>query len=154
MLKVQIFKGEVIKFDFVEFPKKIFDEDILSEENFVGDIKISGELANDDSVFIIRGKIQCQKNIICDRCLNQSVRKQNFDFEEEIDESEIVENFFDMTELVRDIILANQPIQNLCKDDCKGLCPVCGMNLNEGECGCDRLVIDPRLAPLRSLILD
>lgn len=43
------------------------------------------------------------------------------------------------------------PVAPLCKEDCKGLCPVCGTNLNEGECSCVREHDDPRMAPLRDL---
>ena len=43
------------------------------------------------------------------------------------------------------------PVAPLCKEDCKGLCPVCGTNLNEGQCSCVREHDDPRMAPLRDL---
>jgi uncharacterized protein len=50
--------------------------------------------------------------------------------------------------LVREQILLALPGYPLCREDCKGLCPVCGQNLNERECGCDRRVPDPRWAGL------
>ena len=40
----------------------------------------------------------------------------------------------------------------LCKPDCKGLCPQCGKNLNEGKCGCSARQVDPRLEILKKLI--
>jgi uncharacterized protein len=80
--------------------------------------------------------------------LSESTENQIHEFEEEIDSAEIVDDLIDITELVRDILIASQPIQSLCKADCKGLCPVCGQNLNNGECNCNRLSVDPRLAPL------
>lgn len=43
------------------------------------------------------------------------------------------------------------PVKPLCRDDCKGLCPTCGANLNEGSCGCVSDEGDPRLAVLRTL---
>ncbi len=43
------------------------------------------------------------------------------------------------------------PLKPLCHPQCKGLCPTCGLNLNQGECGCERDEIDPRLAPLLEL---
>jgi uncharacterized protein len=42
----------------------------------------------------------------------------------------------------------------LCRDGCKGLCPVCGANLNVTTCGCDTRWADPRLAPLKALLDD
>lgn len=41
-----------------------------------------------------------------------------------------------------------QPAMPLCREDCKGLCPQCGMNLNMGECDCQKDKTDPRMAPL------
>lgn len=40
----------------------------------------------------------------------------------------------------------------VCREDCKGLCHICGADLNEGECGCDRKPLDPRLAALSQLL--
>ena len=54
--------------------------------------------------------------------------------------------------LVRDTLLVAEPLRELCKSDCKGLCPVCGQNLNEGTCTCNTFVPDPRLAALESLL--
>lgn len=55
----------------------------------------------------------------------------------------------DLAPLVRDTLLAAQPLSNVCREDCKGLCLVCGANLNQGDCGCDRFIPDPRLAALK-----
>ena len=54
----------------------------------------------------------------------------------------------DLEPAVREQLLLALPPYPVCKDDCKGLCPVCGTNLNERECGCDRKVPDPRWAGL------
>ena len=43
------------------------------------------------------------------------------------------------------------PMKTLCRPDCKGICPKCGKDLNEGECGCDRDVPDPRMAAIRDI---
>ena len=43
-------------------------------------------------------------------------------------------------------------MKTLCRDDCKGLCPVCGKDLNTGACGCDPTEIDPRFESLRALV--
>lgn len=53
-----------------------------------------------------------------------------------------------------DQVALDIPIQPLCSEGCKGLCPVCGADLNEGECGCDREDIDPRFAVLKKLKKD
>lgn len=73
----------------------------------------------------------------CDRCLEE--------FETEIEVPEIchyiegVENeFVDLTAEVREDILLALPLRLTCRDDCRGLCPNCGGNLNQGDCRCQR----------------
>ena len=58
----------------------------------------------------------------------------------------------DLDELIRTDILLELPTKFLCKEDCKGLCPTCGKNLNEGACNCQTHQIDPRLEVLKQLI--
>jgi uncharacterized protein len=55
--------------------------------------------------------------------------------------------------IVREQVLLALPSYPVCKDSCKGLCPVCGANLNDRECGCDRHVPDPRWAGLKNVKL-
>jgi uncharacterized protein len=57
----------------------------------------------------------------------------------------------DLDPIVREQVLLALPVAVVCRDDCKGLCPVCGQDLNEKECGCERKVVDPRLAVLKSV---
>ncbi len=59
----------------------------------------------------------------------------------------------DLDPMVREQLLLALPAYPVCKDDCKGLCPVCGANLNDRECGCDRHVPDPRWAGLKNVKL-
>ena len=58
----------------------------------------------------------------------------------------------DITEMIRDTLLAAQPLSNICKPDCQGLCPVCGADLNEGRCSCEASSPDPRLAVLQQFM--
>jgi DUF177 domain-containing protein len=60
----------------------------------------------------------------------------------------------DLDPIVREQVLLALPVSVVCKDDCKGLCPKCGQDLNEAECGCERKVVDPRLAVLKSIKLN
>ena len=57
----------------------------------------------------------------------------------------------DITNDVREFALLSVPMKNLCKDDCKGLCPKCGTDLNIGNCTCTTEEIDPRWKPLMEL---
>jgi uncharacterized protein len=71
------------------------------------------------------------------------------DAEEEVFSGKVI----DLDPLVREQLLLSLPAYPVCREDCKGLCSVCGANLNERECGCDRHVPDPRLAGLKNLKL-
>ncbi len=148
MPKVQTARGDKASFEFSGTAEKLFGEEL---DGF-SDIKIVGEVEDSGKCYVVRGQIHCKKSFTCDRCLSQATANQVHEFEEEFDKSEAVEDLIDVTELLRDELLAGQPMKNLCKTDCKGLCPKCGANLNEGECGCDRFIADPRLVALEKVI--
>jgi uncharacterized protein len=61
-------------------------------------------------------------------------------------------NQLDLSEVVRQDLLIALPVHALCREDCKGLCPTCGANLNEGACDCENEEFDPRWDALRSLL--
>lgn len=60
----------------------------------------------------------------------------------------------DLAPAIREQILLQIPSSPLCRDECRGLCPSCGKDLNAGECGCDRTVMDPRWAALKGIQLE
>lgn len=60
----------------------------------------------------------------------------------------------DLNPLLREYLLLDVPMQPLCRADCRGLCPECGANLNEEDCGHRRVRIDPRWAALKELLAD
>ncbi len=130
--------------------------------SLTGPIEIKGNLVNTGQAYRLAGVIKCEKSFTCDRCLGHFTEKQQHSFAEDFrqaeedDESGAVNIFdgdaIDITSLVRDTILAAQPLNNICQPDCRGLCPKCGADLNQGECGCDRFIPDPRLAALQQLL--
>jgi uncharacterized protein len=71
------------------------------------------------------------------------------DAEEEVFTGKVI----DLDPLVREQLVLALPAYPVCREDCKGLCSVCGANLNERECGCDRHIPDPRWAGLKNLKL-
>ena len=85
-------------------------------------------------------------NAVCDRCLAECERDYKYDFEHILvrslntdnDEYIVTESdSLDLDELVIMDILLQIPSKMLCKDDCKGLCPQCGTDLNYNECNCN-----------------
>lgn len=108
----------------------------------------------------IKGTAKAEAAIPCDRCLKDVRHVFSLSFEREVDMklsederklSEEEYNFIEDTNLntdtlVQNELLINWPVRTLCKEDCKGICSCCGADLNHGECGCDREVLDPRMA--------
>ena len=67
------------------------------------------------------------------------------------DAFEIVGEQIDLGPVAREAVLLDAPATPLCRPDCAGLCPVCGVNRNETACSCDGTVTDPRWAALDQL---
>ena len=99
---------------------------------------------------------------ICDRCADEFKREYSFDvskivvssLENEDDDDDYViteNNILDIDELVYQEIQLFLPHKMLCSDDCKGICPECGANLNRENCNCKKAV-DPRMAALLQLL--
>lgn len=70
---------------------------------------------------------------------------------EELNEASYSGDSLDLDEFLREQILLALPMFPHCSETCQGLCPVCGADLNEKRCGCERVEIDPRLEPLKVL---
>ncbi|WP_196604914.1 YceD family protein [Pectinatus haikarae] len=125
-----------------------------------GTIKVRGTAENTGVGYHFEGRIDCHRCFVCDHCLEEVAEDQVHAFDEiyKEDVSALQDaNLFsgdsiDIADLVRDVVIAGQPISNVCKPDCKGLCPQCGVNLNKSECSCDRTVVDVRLAVLKKLL--
>jgi uncharacterized protein len=119
---------------------------------------------------VIRGTFSGDVWLVCSRCTEpfQFRAEERFDLYCEVDagtrpgeERELDEDDLDVTyleegrintdHLLRENILLSLPVQPLCRDDCRGLCPQCGANLNLGPCSCPTLREDPRLRVLRKL---
>ncbi len=98
----------------------------------------------------------------CDRCLADFVQAYRVSLEhtlvltlenEENDDFILLEQeTLNLDSLVLDDLLLELPYKSLCREDCRGLCPQCGKNLNEGLCGCTTRSVDPRLEVLRQLL--
>jgi len=60
-------------------------------------------------------------------------------------------NGLELEDVVREQVLLSVPVKALCREDCKGLCPRCGQNLNEAQCSCAAAPADPRWAALKDI---
>lgn len=102
-----------------------------------------------------------KQNAIADDEKSKKKRKRAHDFEPEasfeletVDEEGYTGKQIDLTPAMREQILLSIPPSPVCREDCKGLCAICGKDLNEGACDCDRTVVDPRWEALKAVQLD
>jgi len=136
------------------------DWQIDLEENGIKSDRLlfSGECRRAADEILLSGKITSPLHSVCARCLAPvsetfSLETEFVVLKEENDEEErdvlLLEgeeaNLFGA---VLDTLSLNLPLRLLCREDCKGLCPKCGKNLNEGDCACEKKEIDPRLQGL------
>ncbi|WP_339063397.1 DUF177 domain-containing protein [Tepidibacillus marianensis] len=112
--------------------------------------------------YTVKGQISTTVLLRCSKCLQTFDCAIESDFldifipeEIESQESQTDENIhlltsdeIDISSIVEELFLLQLPYVPLCSKDCKGLCPVCGTNLNEKQCDCDTSRVDPRLADL------
>ena len=71
--------------------------------------------------------------------------------QDDMDVSFLPEGGIELRDIVEEQIWLNIPMKPLCHDGCKGLCSICGVDLNCGECGCERWHSEPRFAVLKSV---
>jgi uncharacterized protein len=168
-MKVDLAKLEDSRtsFDFILHPSEIDLED--EEINLIDEVKVKGKLTKHIAQTDVEGEISTKFEIECSRCLKKIESDLDTEFsaafvspdnytkqsEKELDSDElevsIIENEeIDLKELVREQILLAVPAQVFCKDDCKGLCRVCGADKNLIDCNCEQKEIDPRWAALKN----
>ena len=93
----------------------------------------------------ILGEIVCYVDGFCDKCLAKVCKAVTLDFDQifykdssdEVDAYLYFDSSLDITKAISDEIALSIPTSWLCSEDCKGLCPKCGVNLNEQQCDCD-----------------
>ncbi|MDP2943511.1 MAG: DUF177 domain-containing protein [Candidatus Omnitrophota bacterium] len=100
---------------------------------FVSPVDISAFISRDKDEVYARITTKGKLEITCARCLSPD----RIDFKKDFDLSYDVKGktSLDLTDDIRQEIVLECPLKPLCRQDCKGLCPVCGKNLNEGSCG-------------------
>lgn len=125
-------------------------------------VKANGSVTNRAGIVTLNLACEVVYGAPCDRCgtetentyrLNLNRILVNEIANEENDEIVLLSDFkLDLENFVYSEVVLNLPTKHLCNKNCKGLCDKCGKNLNNGDCGCNKKEIDPRLAPLQELL--
>jgi uncharacterized protein len=133
-------------------------------------VELAFDIYKDKAQFRLVGRVQTTLELPCSRCLEPLVWPVNASFdlryqpkamnrgegEREIEDDDLSTAFYendtiDLGQLMREQFYLSLPMKPLCREECLGLCPQCGTNLNRGRCACTREWDDPRFAALRSL---
>ena len=125
-------------------------------------VRMAGGVANRADVVSVSATADFKYHTQCDRCLKPIVIEGSVPVDhilvpelsgEESGEYIVCSNqTLDLDELAVSNIILSLPMKHLCSDDCKGLCPECGRNLNEGPCGCGEKYVNPAFESLKDMI--
>jgi len=149
-----------------EVSEEISAEDLGFTEavKVLGNLKVNAFVDKFEDSFRVKLNIKMDVIEQCDKCLEEF----NSGFDEtgeqiyQIGEGEFTDDDIeilpkntreiDLSKLINEVFLINSPIQKICMENCRGLCPNCGKDLNKTTCDCKHESIDPRLEKLKSLI--
>lgn len=136
--------GERLALDYTANAERLAE---IKGYSFSNPITIKGAIVNRAGVVMLKYTAAFTLHACCDRCLTEFDRDYSFDFEhilvrslngDDDDEYIVTESDkLDMDELAVMDCLLQMPSKMLCKEDCRGLCPKCGTDLNQNECDCN-----------------
>ncbi len=128
-------------------------------------VTLKGEIVNVGGSLELSAEGYAKLERVCDRCAEAYIIELSFPVEERMKKVEaedsqqedpdilVIEGTsIDLAELVYTGLCLNLPSKSLCSEDCKGLCPICGQNRNQGDCACDDRPTDPRFDVLDQLL--
>ncbi|MCF8000703.1 MAG: YceD family protein [Halanaerobiales bacterium] len=115
-----------------------------------GPLTVELDVLKTERSFVLSGELEGVLILQCSRCLKYFEHPIEVEISDElsIEDIEDLHNIDLFPIFERDIIL-EIPIKPLHDEDCKGLCPICGQDLNKEECDCEKESIDPRLEKLK-----
>lgn len=127
------------------FFEHVLDDALIDIPNvvFTAPIKINGNLVlTGEHSALISGEIEFTLKGDCTRCLSEATNTYVANFSEDFgldsqNQNAVKGDKIDLTEMITETVLSAMPYSFLCKEDCLGLCPTCGKNLNVEKCNCN-----------------
>jgi uncharacterized protein len=129
-------------------------------------VTLEMEVQNTGKSFAVRARAAAELKAVCGLCLAETAQSFRFSFADEwlseeqaaVAAPELLETALvfsrdeaELDDRIREFFLLHLPMRFVCREDCRGLCPYCGTDLNRGNCSCRREETDPRLAALLKL---
>ena len=161
------YRQPVTSFSRTFQPQDVGDE--VDAYRVAAPVEVAFDIHKDKEKFRLVGRVKTELELLCSRCLEPFRFPVDAPFdvrllpaatlaegEHEVAEADLETSYYtddqlDLNELLREQFYLALPMKPLCRDDCRGLCPQCGINLNTGSCDCSPVWEDPRLAPLKAL---
>lgn len=154
--------GRCLCFDYTT---DLSQEEVFFEHPFPQPVRLRGSVTDHSGVITLSAQAEARVHTHCARCGRpvEYDKATPVDFvlvrslangeDEQSDELFLVESdTVELDDILIPELILDMEMTVLCREDCKGLCPKCGKNLNEGPCGCDLRQSDPRLAVLQKLL--
>ena len=139
-------------------------EEVGFEFPFQQPVRLEGEVSDDAGAITLSATVYAHVTTRCARCGKPVEYDKETDVEfllvkelegddEDWDDLYLVESdAVELDDILIPELILDMEMAVVCDEDCKGLCPKCGQNLNEGQCGCVTREIDPRLAVLQKFL--
>lgn len=125
-------------------------------------VAVNGTVTNTGDGFLVQGEVVYTYHTNCNRCLESISGSGNVQIAEQFasytpaDSEEFAYHFqgdsIELTDCVREQVLLSLPMKYTCNDNCRGLCPQCGQNLNKKDCNCHNDNFNPQFSKLKSLL--
>ena len=133
----------------------------VEHDRLVGEIRVELRLTALNDGIEVDGTVSADWATVCRRCLTDvsgtaiGVVDELYQIEPLDPDAYLIEDGqLDLAPLIRETALLELDIERVCRDDCAGLCPVCGVDRNVTECSCDTAVSDERWAALEGFVPD
>ena len=159
-----------VRFDVAFPPGEIQYDQGLSQATSLEAAGVAELLPHTLGEIRIQGHLKVRMRADCDRCLEPAefpidsdfdlfyrpAKRAGYEEDVEIDEGESEVAFYEgggveLKDILREFILLSLPMQRICREDCHGICPICGQNRNLAECVCESKSVDERWSALKKL---
>lgn len=150
-------EGAAVDLDFHESIEGL--KAAASEFKWDAQSEFQGKLTSLGGILNLNGRLKVGYTVPCYRCLKELSGDVELRINENLMSSEKAEdteaytydsNTLDIDKVLVDNIILNLPMKQVCEEGCKGLCPMCGKDLNVEACGCSREEINPQMEALKN----
>ncbi len=130
------------------------------------DLEVTGRLTNTGREILVQGEVSARAELTCSLCLRPFTFSLTFPLVETYcrpqeaiapEDEDVVVRFYEEEEIFLDDAVAEGlilflPMKPVCRQECRGLCPVCGWDLNAGDCGCSREAVASSVLAFREAL--